>query len=83
MISSSVKEEGGFPDTGWDTILLMAEMVDDADVRKSIRTRCLAARSMCSNRKALLAQLKQTDESLSVLINETNRPVLPLGTIAS
>jgi len=83
MIASSVKQDGGFPDTGWDTILLMAEMVDDADVRKSIRTRCVAARNMCSNRKVLLAQLKQTDEALSVLINETNRPVLPLGTMAS
>jgi abequosyltransferase len=80
MISSSLKD-GGFPDKGWDMILWMAEMVDDLDVRKSIRIRCQAARLLCMNRKALLHQIKQTDETLVGLINEANRPVFSLGTM--
>lgn len=82
MISSSMKD-GAFPDRGWDIIMLMSEMVDDADVRKSIRTRCQAARALCSSRQVLLQQLQQTNEALASMANETNRPVLPLGTMTS
>ena len=82
MISSALKG-GDFPEKGWEIILLMAEMVDDLNIRKNIRTRSLSARSLCESRALMFGQIKALESTLVNIANDTSRPVLPLGGVSS
>jgi hypothetical protein len=82
MISSNLSADP-YPDKGWDIIMLMAEMVDDPDVRKGVVTRCQSARFLCNQRKSFIQQVNNTNEILEFLAAETNIQVLPLGVAAS
>jgi abequosyltransferase len=81
LMNSTIKT-GNFPKRGWEILILMGDMVADADTRKSIRTRTESARLLCADRRLLLDQLKQNEDRLVNLANETNQPVLPLGTLS-
>ncbi len=67
-----------WPDKGWDNILLMAEMIDDADTAKNIRTRVASARKLCEIHGTVKNQLSDIEKTLAGIVNETNKPVLPL-----
>jgi glycosyltransferase involved in cell wall biosynthesis len=78
MIASHVSDKP-WPDKGWDNILLIAEMIDDQDIAKRIRSSVYSARKLCETRTNLKAQLAGLDQCLANIANETNKPVLPLA----
>lgn len=67
-----------WPDKGWDNILLIAEMIDDPDTVKNIRTRVRSARQLCQIHGDLKNQCSGIEQVLAEIVNETNKPVLPL-----
>jgi glycosyltransferase involved in cell wall biosynthesis len=81
LMTSSIKT-GNVPNRGLEILMLMADMVDDADIRKSIRIRTESANSLFTDRRHLIEQLIQNEQRLVNLANETNQPVLPLGTLS-
>jgi abequosyltransferase len=78
MVSSSANN-GTFPERGWEIINLIAEMVDEPNTRKNIRIRSSSAQQLCIDRKLLINQIKQNEQRMLALLNETNHPTMPLG----
>ncbi|GAB6183700.1 glycosyltransferase family 2 protein [Thermodesulfovibrio hydrogeniphilus] len=81
MIASElgVLAEGKLPDKGWDLILSMADMIDDEGLAKQIKTTTNAARQLCKSRNILVNQIKEIDDVLNVILQETNKQIFNPG----
>ncbi len=81
MIASElgILAESKFPDKGWDLILSMADMIDDEGLAKKIKTTTNAVRQLCKTRNLLFSQLKEIENVLEGILQETNAPIFNMG----
>lgn len=68
-----------FPSKGWDLILAMADMIDDMDMAKRIRSNTISAYQLCATRNTLINQITTINTILNGIINETNRQIFEMG----
>ncbi len=68
-----------WPDKGWENILAMADMIDDLDMSKRIRTTCQQAMATIEQLRAAKAQVARTQQSLANLANLVNQPVMSVA----
>jgi len=71
-----------WPDKGWQNILMMADIIDDADMAKRIRSTCQQATSLIQQMRAMKGQIEMTQKALSTLASIVNQPVMPVTTFA-
>lgn len=68
-----------FPSKGWDLILAMADMIDDTDMAKRIRSNTISAYQLCATRNTLINQITAINTILNGIINETNKQIFEMG----
>lgn len=78
MIITNVSESP-YPEKGWELILAMADMIDDPDMAKRIRTNTISAYQLCATRKSLINQINAIETILKGIVEETNKTIFELG----
>lgn len=57
----------------------MADMIDDTDMAKRIRSNTISAYQLCATRNTLINQITAINTILNGIINETNKQIFEMG----
>jgi abequosyltransferase len=68
-----------WPDYGWNIILAMADMIEEDDMAKMIRSSVASAKSLCELRREMQKNVSGIERVLSGLANEFNKSCLSIG----
>lgn len=76
---TTIDPNSPYRQSGWSKILSMSNMINDFDIQKNIKSRCLGARSMTHEFIHCKRKIDEIDKHLGIMLEDLTRPFLSKG----